>query len=260
MSSKQRHPFLALARSLAMTAVLMGASTVVAEPMDGMITPFSDDGETYVAVQLDVEAGHGVQSFGWYNNDGSTALSRVALVGGSAGVPDLAEVLFSETDVYGSSDAWTQRVLSAPVASSSGEVYLVVKMPALSRSAVGVGGGPGVGYALVEQATSPGLISADLDQLPDRSHLGLPESGESLDSREVRVGGGEPCTGGGLQCPWPTHSRSGRPLAPHRRAPSGLARHGSRGARRQQRGVFRAVRSRQRDRTDALHAGAVEKR
>jgi len=153
-----------------LSAVLATVALLLASPpsgpasattIDGMITPVGESGETFIAVPINLVDGQGVKSLRWYNNDGATALTEVMLVGDSEGTPNLSAVYFSQTEVFGSSDAWTQLDLPTSVAAAEGGLFAVLKIPAESRSAIGVGGGPGVGYQLVAQTSHVAQISAD---------------------------------------------------------------------------------------------------
>jgi FlgD Ig-like domain len=150
-----------LLAAVVLLAALLPALSASGASIDGMITPFGDSGDTFIAVPIALEAGQGVKSLRWYNNDGSTALGEVMLVADSGGSPDLSQVFYSRTGVYGSSDAWTQLDMPSSVAGPQGKLFAVFKIPAMFRSAIGVGGGPGLGYSTVAQSSHVTQISAD---------------------------------------------------------------------------------------------------
>lgn len=171
----------------------------------GMITPFGESGDTYIAVAVTSGPEEAVAALRWHNNDGSTALGEVLLVAGADGTPMLSEVVHAQSQVYGSSDAWTQLELPVSVASPRGPLFAVFRIPAISRSARGLGGGPGLGYADVQVANRPALVSADgIDWVPLSPRVEL-----AVEPILVAAGASKSAVGalGGQDGPSPTAAR-----------------------------------------------------
>lgn len=146
---------------VAITLVAHVVPAAATQGIDGMITPFAGGNDTYVAVPLSLDKGASLASLRWYNNDGSTALPEVSIVRSAAKGPDLGNALYSEEHVYGSSDAWTQLDLPIPIAIPDEAVWAVFRIPAVTRSSVGVGGGPGIGYLHSQTPSTQARVSAD---------------------------------------------------------------------------------------------------
>lgn len=145
----------------ALCFVILTGAVARGEAMDGMITPYTDSGPTYIAVPLELSPGEAISAVRWYNNDGTTALPEVLLVGNQDGLPDFEATLYSKDDVFGSSDTWTELSLVEPIAAPGGAVFAVFKVPAITRTATGVGGGPGIGYRETDEDAVAALLSAD---------------------------------------------------------------------------------------------------
>jgi hypothetical protein len=133
-----------------------GGGPAVEEPaVDGMasITPILES--SYVAVPIRLTPSEALAGMKWYNNDENCIYPRFLLVAQSLQrEPDLGDAITIAEDVMGLSDAWSELRLANPIASSAGEMYLILQMPAfIERTGAGLNGGPGFGYI---QKAEPG--------------------------------------------------------------------------------------------------------
>ena len=152
-----------LAVFLATALTCTGLSSVVhasGETIIGMLTPFTGgESSTFIARPVGADIGAEITSISWHNNDGTTPLRELMVVGSTNGLPDLDNVLYSRVSVMGSSDATTQIVCESSGLCSETENFVVFELPPKMRLHRGVGGGPGVGVRAAEDSGhAPSLI------------------------------------------------------------------------------------------------------
>lgn len=143
------------------TCLAGSGGTVPAAPVIGVIavTPVAE--HTCVAMYVALDPAQALAGLSWYNNDGSVAFPRVLLAGGGDAPAVLAEATEASLNVVGASSDWSEIDFAEAVTSESGGLYVVFELPAFTeQTALGDGGGPGVGYCAAPSGL-PGWLSAD---------------------------------------------------------------------------------------------------
>jgi hypothetical protein len=138
------------------------AATAVAEGIDGVFSPFPVGAQTCVAVEIPADPSRLLRGLRWYNNDSTVAFARIVILQGAPGGPpqlDVGGTTFLE--VTGAASAWSEAYFDAPVSSASGALYAIFVLPAsATRTGVGAGTGPGIGYRRLGGGP-PSYLSAD---------------------------------------------------------------------------------------------------
>lgn len=119
---------------------------------DGLIGFSPPQAAGCVAVRVAVPEDKMVVGLRWYNGSAAGAFPQF-LVASGAGFepPELGEAVVVAEDVHGLERAWSEVAFTAPVASQSGTLFLVIAYPANYSPPQGQVG-LGVGYASAESA------------------------------------------------------------------------------------------------------------
>ncbi|RKZ15973.1 hypothetical protein DRQ53_07600 [bacterium] len=127
----------------AVTALATTTPTVT-----GVLAPTPVQEHSCIAVELTVQLGQPVLGLSWYHNDSTVMFPRLLLLEGTAGqAPDLTQTSLVLADLSGDALDWGEVSFQTPITSSTGVICAVFEMPAWTeRTAVGDGGGPGLGY------------------------------------------------------------------------------------------------------------------
>jgi len=108
-----------------------------------------------IAWTLVLEKGQALAGVQWFNNDQQAPFEKILLMEGTEGVaPDLSETALILQEIPAASLAWDHVDLDFPVVSTTGVIQVVFVFPAgLETTALGAGGGPGLGVK--EAAAAP---------------------------------------------------------------------------------------------------------
>ncbi len=160
MKSNMRY----LVAALVFGACLFYGATASAEdspPVAGVMgmTPVTET--SCAAAWVPVGKNQALAGLVWYNNDGSVIFPEVLVASGTQDAPvSLASCSIVAENVTGASSAWSTVTFDAPLASRNGGFYVLLRFPEGSeQTAVGSGGGAGIGY--VENGGIPGWLSVD---------------------------------------------------------------------------------------------------
>lgn len=152
--------------SIACLGVVLAVTGTVqaqlAEGIDGILSPTSAGLQTCLAVEISLPEGQQLSGLRWYNNDGTTPFTKIAIVERAGeGPPPLTSDSAEYPAVIGASNAWSEVGFEGGISSASATLYAVFVFPAGSaRTGVGAGAGPGVGYRF-DILGSPAYLSAD---------------------------------------------------------------------------------------------------
>lgn len=146
-----------ICRLLLLAVVAMPTLLYAEEP--AMLRVYPVGVQTCVATSLKVLPGQALASLSWYANDTQAVFPMVVLLEGQEGSPpDIEDAALVLAEVTGQSLSWNSLTLDVPVVSTTGVIDVVFRYPEnLEISALGTGGGPGVGLVPATDSPSPYL-------------------------------------------------------------------------------------------------------
>jgi len=146
-----------ICRLLLIAAVIAPSFVHAEEP--AMLRVYPVGVQTCVATTIQVPPGQALASLSWYANDTQAVFPMVVLLEGQAGEPpDIEDAALVLAEVTGQSLSWNSLTLDVPVVSTTGVIDVVFRYPEnVEISALGTGGGPGIGLVADAAASAPYL-------------------------------------------------------------------------------------------------------
>jgi len=129
--------------------LLIAATAALAAPqIEGVFGLAPVPAGAALAVWVPVGDGETVAGVRWYHNDGEQAFPELLAVAGVPDRPDLLpQAVVVATEVGAESSAWNELAFARPLATVTGGLYLVFRLPVGGDFAhAGTGGGAGLGY------------------------------------------------------------------------------------------------------------------
>lgn len=144
-----------------MCCVVVFAGVTCAQDLDGVMGVAPVDENACIAIWIPIPAGHAISELGWYNNDNLVVFPEVLVESGNPDYPvALRDCQRVAVLVTGEASNWSEVAFRAPVASASGGVYVIFRIPH-GAEIVGVGEGGGAGFGYVNDMGFTGWLSAN---------------------------------------------------------------------------------------------------